>query len=236
MKQKDPRDPDNFFHPDPYSIRAICPDWINTRAQSLDPENGVQLALEEVFETLAARVDQNRDHDRSPVVYPPDAPGDPYVMMIPVLRPNKKISDAAPPPLPAPAPSNRVSTVREDFEDLIFEIEPALNKEDLARDEKGVYTNAVVNAHWRGFFMYHLKMTQTSSATFKDVMNKTLGRYVLAKVGKNGVALFNRAPYRFPSFKLAHEAALGLIAEKNEAYGIFRCLDVFGVPTEDYTR
>jgi hypothetical protein len=227
----------DFLHKEGYSIRCIDPAWVESRAAALGGEDGIQKALTEAFDQLAVRIGQNRDEERDPVVYPPDNPGDPYVLLTPILNINGKKQKTEAPVQARPFnPENRKPTIREDFEDLLFEIKPGLNKEALARNVNGEYEDKEIQTRWEGFFMYHHLLTQTTMATFKDTYNATLGRYVIGKVGKNGVALFNRAPYRHTSMRLAVTEAKRLQAEKGEAYGIFRCLDIFGVPTEIYER
>jgi len=227
----------DFIHKESYSQRCISPEWINTRAAALGGgDDAIHQAITEAFDQLMVRIGDNRDYDRDPIVYPPDNVGDPYVMLIPIKNVTKKAKTETPARLHVANPDNRRSSVREEFEILIFEIEPALNKEDLARDADGNYINQRVQDKWVGFFLYHFKLTQTKSATFKDIHNNILGRYVIGKVGKNGVALFNRAPYRHLTLKDATTEAVRLVAETKEAFGIFRCLDVFGTPVEEYDR
>lgn len=227
----------DFLHKEGYSIRCIDPAWVEARAAALGGEDSIQNALTEAFDQLAIRIGSNRDTERDPVVYPPDNPGDPYVLLTPILNINGKKQKVETPVQARPFnPENRKSSVRDEFEDLLLEIKPGLNKEALERNVNGDYEDKEIQARWEGFFMYHYRLTHTHSATFKDIHNNILGRYVIGKVGKNGVALFNRAPYRHTTMKAGIAEARRLVAEKQEAYGLFRCLDVFGVPTEIYDR
>lgn len=227
----------DFLHKEGYSIRCIDPGWVEARAAALGGEDGIQNALTEAFDQLSVRVATNRDSERDPVVYPPDNPGDPYVLLIPIVNINGRKQRTETPVQARPFnPENRKPTIREDFEDLLPEIKPGLNKEALVRNANGEYIDKEIQTRWEGFFMYHHLLTQTTTATFKDIHNASLGRYVLGKIGKNGVALFNRAPYRHTSMKNAVSEARRLQTEYREAFGVFRCLDIFGTPTEDYDR
>ena len=235
---------DNFFHPQPFSLRAICPEWVKARcdviAQNTDfcsEELVLQEALEEVMNQLVTRTGPNHDDTRAPLVYLPDGPGEPYVMMIPIrgVPQSKRPKADIPSPKFAPNPNNKRSSLRLEFEDTVFEIEPGLNKSDLAKDVNGNYVNARVRGLWDGFKMYHNKFTQAKSPDFRDNYNKTLGRYVIAKIGTNGVALFNRAPYRHMTMGQATEEATRLADEHKEGFAIFRCMDIVGRPQEELT-
>src|SRR5690349_17289282 len=82
---------EDFFHPQPFSLRAIDPAWIDKRcneiAQDTDYTSGelvLQAALEEVLTQLVERTGSNFDDTREPFVHIPDVEGQPYVMMIPI--------------------------------------------------------------------------------------------------------------------------------------------------------
>lgn len=218
----------NFFHPQAYSVRTIDPQWVSKRTEELGDE---QAALNEVLEQLMVRVDQNYDESRDPLVYMPDGEGEPYILAIPICNvPVRKRPKAETPVRKhQPNPDNKRSSLRDDFEQLVFEIYPTLNKSDLAK-ENDIYINPLVKASWEGFKLHHSRLTEANSHTYRDNYNKTLGRYVIGKINQAGVALFNHAPYRHLTLTAATEEAKRLTAEKNEAFGIFRCLDIIGKP------
>lgn len=228
---------DDMFHKQPYSFRAICPEWVVKRGLeiSVNDTPDVLGALNEALQTILVRVDRNLDESREPLVYFPDHEGEPYMLLIPILNVNSRKIPKAEVPVrtTTPNPNNKRSSLRMEFEESVFEMAPNLEKSDLARDVNGKYKNAYVNALWEGFKFYHNKFTQANSVTWRENYQKTLGRYVLAKVGLNGVALFNRAPYRHMTLGQATTEAERLVSEFGEGFGIFRCIDVIGKPTED---
>jgi len=234
----------DFFHPAAYSLRAIDPEWVDKRSKeiavatgSATPEDCIQEALEEVLTQLAERTGHNFDDQGEPFVYTPDVPGQPYVMLVPlkVLTSSKRPKADIPQPKHAPNPNNKRSNLRLDFEATVFEIEPGLNKSDLAKDGQGRYYNARMQALWDGFQMYHNRFTTVKSPTFRVNYQKALGRYVIAKIGPNGVPLFNRAPFRHMTIVDATTEALRLADEHQDGFAIFRCMDIVGKPKEETT-
>jgi hypothetical protein len=234
------KDREDFFHEQGYSLRAISPEWIDNRAKELAVENGLsepdaEGALNEVLDRLLERTGRNFNDSLNPVVYISEDPKDPYILAIPLhnVSTAKKPKADAPKMQFAPNPNTKRSSLRTEFEDVVFEIEPGLTKSDLARDFNDNYLNARVNALWDGFRLYHNKFTKANDITYRENYNKTLGRYVIAKVGNNGVALFNRAPFRHLTMALAMSEAGRLAAEFNDGFAVFRCIDIVGKPQGD---
>jgi len=62
--------------------------------------------------------------------------------------------------------------------------------------------------------------------TFKNRYNRTLGRYVIGKVGHQGKAIFTTAPYRHQTRAEAMQEANLLALELGEPFAVFRCLDI----------
>jgi len=228
---------EDFFHPDPLSMRAISREWVDKRAVELAGESAepdVHGALVEAVELITARTAWNLAEDRQVLVYTPDGENDPYVVAIP-LNSSRRVGKPRldPPVTHTPkVPDTKRRNIVDDFEDIVFEMDFELSPSDLDRDQNGRYINAHVRALFTGFKMYHDKLTMARSEQYRTNYNKTLGRYVLAKVGNNGIAIFNKAPFRHLSKAMAIEEANRLSEQLGEAVGVFRCLDIIKVDKE----
>lgn len=229
---------EEFFHHEPLSLRAISREWVINRALELgrgSTEPDIRGALAEAVELITARTAWNLAEGRDVLVYEPDGEGDPYVVAIPL---NSFGRGGGKPRLDPPAtqtpkiPDTKRRNIVDDFEDIVFEMDFELTPSDLDRDQNGRYINAHVRALFTGFKMYHDKLTMARSEQFRINYNKTLGRYVLAKVGNNGIAIFTKAPFRHLSKAMAIEEANRLSEQLDEAVGIFRCLDIIKVDKE----
>ncbi|MNM27148.1 hypothetical protein D3C81_376330 [compost metagenome] len=79
---------------------------------------------------------------------------------------------------------------------------------------------------WDGFRLYHNNLTIEAKPVFRQNYHKALGRYVLARVGNNGVPIFTKAPFRHQTKAQAIEEAGRLSQEFKVGFGVYRCLDI----------
>lgn len=236
-----------FLHRDPLSLRAIDPVWVTNRAAEIAAERGltepdIQSALLEAIDTLCQRAAWNYREDTDVLVYEPSEESHPYLIAVPLAHNtgrHRRLREAGtqPPPPPPVNADSKQSSLKEEFENVIFEKETDLFPSDLDTDTNGVYINERVRTLWEGFKLYHHKLTAVSSERYKTNYNKALGRYVVAKIGNNGVAIFTKTPYRHHTKALAMEEANRLSAHYGGVFGVFRCLDIVenteGLPSNE---
>lgn len=237
-------DPDNFLCQRPFSIRVVDQDWVNARAAEIAKTNGVaepdvQSALMEVVDRVEQRAAWNYDQEKPILVYAPSGDQDPYVVAVPLVRHRNKNHVRTTPAAnhnPGAVHAEAAQTLKEEFENLIFEREQGLDPADLAVDDRGHYVNRYVAALYEGFRMYHGKLVSLKGANFRENYEKSLGRYVIAKVNNAGVSLFVPAPFRHRTKALAMEEANRLATNTSHAFGVFRCLDIVLPPIEEQTE
>lgn len=219
-----------FFHQEPLSLRPVSREWVNNRARELNPtEPDIHGALTEAVERLLPRAAWNLAENGSVVVYVPDGENDPYVVGIPLKKHSRNTRHKLTPPSNVIEPrfvDARRGNLVDDFENVVFEMDFDLTPKDLDRDNNGRYINAHVRALFDGFKMYHDNLTMARSEKFRDSYNRTLGRYVLATVANNGVAVFSKSPFRHLSKAVAIEEANRLSEQLAKPVGVFRCLDI----------
>lgn len=223
--------PVDFLSTEPLSLRAIDQAWVKKRAAQLtnaiDPGMpNIEGALFEAVEVLYDRIGPNAKEDVCAMLFTPANDTDPYIVAIPLAyrTTREKQQGLGTPPAPL-RPDTKNLTLRDEFENLLFE-EGSFDPKVLDRDSRGKYVTQWVNARWEGFQMYHNKLTIASSDSYSPKYAKTLGRYVLGKVGAAGVAIFTKAPYRHQTKALALEEANRLSALFGEPFALFRCLDI----------
>ena len=235
------KEPDmNFLSPMPFSLKAISQEWVNKRAGELvngvDPgQPNVEGALYEAAQVLFERAGANASDDECAILYTPSNDKDPYIIGIPLdqrpLRSKRKsrILAGYKPILPKPTPE---TSIRLDFENLMFETVDGFNISDLDCNEEGEYKNPITQSYWKGFCMYHNKLTIVSNGAFKPKYSKTLGVYVVARVATNGTAVFTQSPFRHYTKAGALEEANRLTATHGSPFAIFRCLDIIDTPAK----
>mgnify|MGYP003407734786 CR=1 FL=1 len=217
----------DFLATEPLSLRAIDQTWIKNRAVELGCSD-IQGALEEAVGVLYERIGPNAK-DAPAMVFTPGNDTDPYIVAIPLdhLTNRERGQSKGMPPV-AERPDVKHSTLRDEFENLLFEsgsFDPSITKVD----DKGRYVVLWVRARWEGFQMYHTKLTIESSDSYKPKYAKTLGRYVIGKVAPTGAVLFHKVPFRHQTKALALEEANRLSADFDGAFAIYRCLDIIDV-------
>jgi hypothetical protein len=229
--------PLDFLSPEPLSLKAIDQTWLNKRAAELaNPETpdvpNIEGALLEALDQLYERIGTNAKDDVPALVFAPDNATDPYVVGISLDRRSGRERRGADrgPANPTPLmPDTKENTLREDFENLLFEsgsFDPGI----VTRDGNGRYLVPWVNARWEGFQMYHSKLVVNSTGTFKNKYTRTLGRYVIGKVAVNGGVIFKQIPFRHQTKALALEEANRLSVDLGGAFAVFRCLDIIENP------
>lgn len=217
----------SFLSPEPFSLRAIDQTWVNHRAAQLgSPEEpDISGALTEVAQTLYERIGDNVKDEGEPVVFMPGNETDPYVIGIPLDQRRARLKREGKAPPVALVPDNKEMSLREEFEDLLFQ-EGSFDPSILDRADNDRYVVPWVNARWEGFQMYHRRLTLVSTDKFKAKYNRTLGRYVLGKVAINGSVLFTKTPFRHQTKAQALEEANRLSTEFSAPFALFRCLDI----------
>lgn len=227
------QDDDNFLSEKPYSLRPISQEWVDRRAAELaiNGNPNFEGALLEVVDRLLQRTSHNYDHNAQALVYTPENDGDPYVLALPLIHHTKKTRHNIEPAKgqEPKTPDFKGSNIRLDFENLIRTEYPELANK-LEADAKGAYLDPKVNGLWDGFRLYHNKLTVESHPVFRQSYHKALGRYVLAKVGNNGIPVFTKTPFRHASKVVAIEEATRLAKEHSEGFGVFRCIDIVPKP------
>ena len=214
----------DFLSAEPLSLRAIDQAWIKKRAVELG-RSDIQGALEEAVGVLYERIGPNAK-DAPAMVFTPGNDTDPYIVAIPLdhLTNREKGQSKGMPPV-AERPDVKHSTLRDEFENLLFEsgsFDPSI----LKLDAKGRYATPWVNARWEGFMMYHSKLTIAGTDNYKPKYAKTLGRYVIGKVAPTGAVLFHKVPFRHQTKALALEEANRLSTDFDGAFAVYRCLDI----------
>lgn len=223
--------PVDFLSTEPLSLRAIDQVWVKKRAAALtnavDPGMpNIEGALFEAVEVLYDRIGPNAKEDALAMIFTPGNDTDPYIVAIPLNRlTNREKQQGTGMPPVAARPDIKEGALREEFENLLFE-EGSFDPSILNRDERGKYTTAWVNARWEGFQMYHNKLTIAGTANYKPRYAKTLGRFVISKVGPTGAVTFHPVPFRHQTKALAFEEANRLSTEHNGVFAVFRCLDI----------
>lgn len=227
--------PDFMFNKS-LSLKAIDGPWVRARAAELvTPDNPVpdnQAALLEAVEVLQVRLGHNLVDDTPVMVFEPSNDEDPYIVGISIHqftpRGNRKAKPASKLVTPTEPPriqDTKQNTLREDFENMLFEMgghPPSI----VDRDDRDVYILPWVQEQWNGFKMYHYRFTSAGTDTHKGKYDRTLGRYVIGKINFNGSATFHAMPYRHQTKALAKEEANRLSMEHNCPFGVFRCLDI----------
>lgn len=231
MMTKPELTPVDFLSTEPLSLRAIDQAWVNKRAAQLvnpvDPGMpNVEGALFEAVEVLYDRIGPNAKEDVCAMVFTPANDTDPYVVAIPLthLTNREKQQGLGMPPVAA-RPDRKECSLREEFENLLFE-EGSFDPKVLDRDSRDRYVMQWVNARWEGFQMYHNKLTIAGATNYKPKYAKTLGRYVISKVGPTGAVQFHNVPFRHQTKALAFEEANRLSTEYQGVFAVFRCLDI----------
>mgnify|MGYP003407763763 FL=1 len=214
----------DFLATEPLSLRAIDQAWIKNRAVELGCSD-IQGALEEAVGVLYERIGPNAK-DAPAMVFTPGNDTDPYIVAIPLdhLTNREKGQSKGMPPV-AERPDVKHSTLRDEFENLLFEsgsFDPSI----LKLDAKGRYVTPWVNARWEGFMMYHNKLTIAGTDNYKPKYAKTLGRYVIGKVAPTGAVLFHKVPFRHQTKAMALEEANRLSTDFDGAFAVYRCLDI----------
>ena len=214
----------DFLSAEPLSLRAIDQAWIKKRAVELG-RSDIQGALEEAVGVLYERIGPNAK-DAPAMVFTPGNDTDPYIVAIPLdhLTNREKGQSKGMPPV-AERPDVKHSTLRDEFENLLFEsgsFDPSI----LKLDAKGRYATPWVNARWEGFMMYHSKLTIAGTDNYKPKYAKTLGRYVIGKVAPTGAVLFHKVPFRHQTKAMALEEANRLSTDFDGAFAVYRCLDI----------
>lgn len=211
-----------------YSLRPIDQVWLRKRAAELNPEEpDLQRALEEAVETLRDNLGHNLDEDAEMLLYSSDSNTDPYIVALPIKKrrnPGDQVRNVTPPV--AKRPDLKESSIQLEFENILFESNEEFGLNDLEKNDMDEYVNNDVRQRWEGFKLYHEKLTIEATPHFKKEYHKSLGRYVVGKITRNGTSLFIKTPFRHQTKALAMEEACRLSGEHNEAFGIFRCLDI----------
>lgn len=222
-----------------YSIRAVS---LSTVLRVIDelPDNGkrtIDDALEFICDKLVTRVAYNAHESLGPLVYFPSKAEDPFIFAIP-LNQKKTISNNTLTPGKEPLPivpkikDTLRSNTNKEFEDVLFNTPgKAFSITDLDKESNGEYINKEVQAIWIGFCLYHNELTK-GVVKSKERYEKTLGRYVIGKVNKRGIANFVTAPFRHQTRQLAFEEAARLSEAHNGAFGVFRCMAIVGSNNE----
>jgi hypothetical protein len=217
--------PVDFLSTEPLSLRAIDQAWVNKRTVELGQPN-VEAALLEAVEVLHERIGPNVKEDAPVMVYTPANDTDPYVVAIPLTRrTTRELQQGHGMPPVAARPDNKNCTLREEFENLLFE-EGSFDPKVLDRDSRDKYVMQWVNARWEGFQMYHNKLTLAGTASYKPKYAKTLGRFIIGKVTQTGAVNIHNVPYRHQTKALAMEEANRLSTEHKGVFAVFRCLDI----------
>lgn len=221
-----------FLSPEPLSLRAIDQAWVKKRAAVLPNskfpnEPNIEGALIEALDTLYERIGENAKPDIPAMVFAPDNDTDPYVIGIPLdkRRSREKREARGHAPANPPIVDLKELTLREDFENLLFQ-QGSFEPHIVNRDERGRYITPWVNARWEGFQMYHNDLVVMTSGKYKNKYARTLGRYVIGKLVLNGGVMFKQVPFRHQTKALALEEANRLSTEFGEPFAIFRCLDI----------
>lgn len=225
-----------FLSQVPLSLRAVDQAWVNERAaqipnEAFPGEPNVEAALAEVVERLHQRLGQNVKEDTPGFVYTPDNDTDPYVVCVPLdklsrgQRLERNRIHREPDNTPSRLTDTSESNLRKEFENLLFQ-DLLLEEKVLEQDHLGRYITPWVNARWEGFQMYHRHLTVAGKPAFKNRYNRTLGRYVIGKIGHQGKAIFTTAPFRHQTKAEAMQEANRLAVELGEPFAVFRCLDI----------
>lgn len=234
----------NFpFNPEQhYALRIIDSGWVEKRALELAKVVGsehpdTQAALEEAVEMLQERTANNLDDGKDTLLYLPGEDGDPFLVALPILRETRTVRRSPPDSkahLPPHPKAEWSLTCRDQFEDVLFEGDFDVTPSSLDKNEAGDYLDPNVQLMWKGFNLYHEKMTSINNEAYKKRYDKTLGTFVVAKVAKpSGGALFVHSPYRHRLKADAMAEANRLGGIKGETFAIFRCLDVVIPPRKE---
>lgn len=226
----------DFLANESYSFRAVDNAWVRKRAaQLVNPidlgQPNILGALVEAAEVLYDRVGVNAKEDAHALFFYADNDTDPFVIAIPLDHRSivEKRAEKGPiTPPPKPTPPAKETTLREDFEDLLFQ-EGSFDHKVLDRLQNGRYKTPWVQAKWEGFCMYHNKLVTLPAEKYKPRYDKVLGRYIIGKVGDTGAILFHNVPFRHQTKALALEEANRLSAEFQHPFAIFRCLDIINL-------
>lgn len=225
----------SFLHPKAWSMKAIDQKWLDQRAMELaDPITGVPditAALNEVVETLSARIGKNIGSSEQAVVYVPGNETDPYVVGIELRKNTKRGPRAgAKPPYEGAMTviemaDPRESCLRDDFEDLLFQ-EDAYLPSIIDRDPQDRYILDWVNERWAGFQMYEQRLVAHNSDHYNGKYAKTLGRYVVGHLATNGAVIFKTMPFRHQTKASAMEEANRQAGVLGGGFAVYRCLDI----------
>lgn len=229
-----------FFNEKEYSLKAISQTWLNMRCGELGGD--LQGAFQEVLDGLVDRLGNNVEQEGECRIYFPDNETDPYVFAIPLDRRSEflrskakaqaRVQHLMPLQTVEQVAENKTTTVKEDFENLLFEENDGYDHRLLNTDEQGNYTDPKTRNRWEGFLMYHQNFTILGKDHYKNKYGKTLGKYVVARLAKNGIAIFTAAPYRHQTKADAVEKANALSKEFMAPFSVFRCMDIYDVGVE----
>lgn len=179
-------------------------------------------AFQKVVEQLYERFGVNAA-EGDPVLYKPNTANDPYVFGIPLhvtgtpAKTPPKVPQVVKEPRLPPILPPEVS-LHVEFERLVPEAVRGTNR----------YTNPIIEAQWQGFKLYHERL----NSTLRKHQGRLLGRYVVARVTEQGVALFNETPFRHGSHALAVAEATRLATILDQGFGVFRCDQIVNKPVE----
>lgn len=228
-----------FFAKEPFALRAIDQEWLNKRANELGNMAGPDLdaALDEVLADLYARMGVNLDKGRCSIIHSPGDEGDPYIIAVPIIKPNSRIVKSmtrkvsteamlAVADAPRSAREKVEESLRLQFEEMVSVLPEGLGHHGLVRTPSGRYVDQKFQGMWEGFLLYHDGMTTIGQGLPGRHDHRIMGHYVVGKVVKTGVAIFTKAPYRHATKAGAMEECLRLKEEFNETFAIFRCVDV----------
>lgn len=149
-------------------------------------------------------------------------------------------------PPPSPNDHRKVTedmklNLREEFEFHMKKkhLQPVMgtNKAEiyLEKDQEGKYKDKRTLWMFRGFKFYHNNVLFQNNVTQEHYTNP-IGRYVIGRVGENGVVYMSPRPYRHSSRAKAITEAKRLRAENNATFAVFRCIEVLHAPEpEDHS-
>lgn len=216
-----------YIADDLYVIRPLCPTWITERTAELGEETADK-AIGEAVEMLLEHLGDQVMQDGNISVHFPDTEGAPYIvtMMKDSRNGYQRRRDDA---IDNPVEVTRIAAknnLRDEFEDLIYTLPEGVRPDDLKTNDKGQYVNPRTIGLWRGFQLYHYKLTIAVKQDMPTKFNRCLGRYVLATLSRNGSPTFVRSPIGHNTQAGALQEANRLSIELERGVGVFRCLDV----------
>lgn len=231
------RAPLPYIAEDLYIIRALCPIWITERTAERGDETedgAIQEAVEMLMDHLGDQVLQEGDV----AVHYPLKEGDPYVVTLVKDTRNsyeRRRDEYIANPVKVPHIPVQ-NNLMEEFENLLYTLPEGAGPDALRKDTNGKYMNPRTIGLWRGFQLYHYKLTIAFRPNTPTKFNRSLGRYILGTLSRNGSPVVMKSPYTHTTQAGAFEEAHRVSMEQQKAVAVFRCLDVveaFEVPEAD---